>query len=580
MALTGALLPLAIAALTLLAYSRLTRPHPSFPPGPKPLPIIGNIFDLTPKELWLTAFKWARTYGPITHIRIFNQSLVFLNTPKAVFDLLDKRGSMYSDKPHLVMAGELCGCENMAAFTPYGDRARRQRKLMQKAFGPAVIPRYHELMQMESRPFLSRLVSSPLQFQDHIRRYAGGLTLLVVYGHQVKSNDDPFLNLAEECVDILANRIASGGGIWPVDIFPALKHLPLWFPGASFKRNAAIWKAKMEEFVDRPYEFVKSEIKKGTARPSFVSTLLEPPKSLSSDASFDSTSGDEASITSSSNSSFSSDNTKVAEDTATDDHDIRWTANSMYSASIDTTITTLSHFILAMVQNPHVLQRAQAELDAVLGSGPTSGHAPGLASGPASGPASGASQASKAKRLPTFEDRARLPYCDAVFTETLRWGVPVPLSLPHRLTQTDTYEGMHIPKGSLVFGNIWAIMRDPGLYREPEVFEPMRWLRGDGEEERWDGEDGKEGKERDPRAFVFGFGRRRCPGNHLVESSIWLLITSMLATLDIRKARDEKGVEIEPVVGFENAVFRTPSPFVCDIRPRSEEALRLIMEGE
>lgn len=166
MALTGALLLLALA---LIAYSRLTRP--SFPPGPTPHPIIGNILDITPKELWLTAFKWARTYGPVTHIRIFNQSLIFLNTPKAVFDLLDKRGSIYSDKPHLVMAGELCGCENMAAFTPYGDRARRQRKLMQKAFGSAVIPRYHALMQMETRPFLSRLVSSPLQFQDHIRRF-------------------------------------------------------------------------------------------------------------------------------------------------------------------------------------------------------------------------------------------------------------------------------------------------------------------------------------------------------------------------------------------------------------------------
>ncbi|KAG2120164.1 cytochrome P450 [Suillus cothurnatus] len=216
MALSGALL---LAGLALLAYFRLT--HPPFPPGPNPLPIIGNILDITSKELWLTAFKWARKYGPITHIRIFNQSLVFLNTPKAVFDLLDKRGSIYSDKPHLVMASELCGCENMAAFTPYGDRARRQRKLMQKAFGPAVIPRYHGLMQMESRLFLSRLVSSPLQFQDHIRRYTGGLTLLVVYGHQVKSNDDSFLNLAEECVDILANHIASGGGIWPVDVFPA-----------------------------------------------------------------------------------------------------------------------------------------------------------------------------------------------------------------------------------------------------------------------------------------------------------------------------------------------------------------------
>lgn len=163
-------------------------------------------------------------------------------------------------------------------------------------------------------------------------RYAGGLTLLVVYGHQVKSNDDPFLNLAKECVDILANHIASGGGIWPVDIFSVVKYLPLWFPGASFKRNAVIWKAKMEEFVDRPYEFVKSEIKKGTARPSFVSTLLEHPKLSSFDASSDSADDDESS-SSDGDSSFLSCNTNASQDTTTDEHDIRWTANSMYSGT-------------------------------------------------------------------------------------------------------------------------------------------------------------------------------------------------------------------------------------------------------
>lgn len=52
-------------------------------------------------------------------------------------------------------------------------------------------------------------------------RYAGGLTLLVVYGHHVKSTDDAYLKLADDCISLLANRIASGGGIWPVDIFPA-----------------------------------------------------------------------------------------------------------------------------------------------------------------------------------------------------------------------------------------------------------------------------------------------------------------------------------------------------------------------
>jgi len=55
------------------------------------------------------------------------------------------------------------------------------------------------------------------------------------------------------------NRIASGGGIclW---MFPFLKHIPLWMPGSGFKKNAIIWKRKMEEFVDKPFEFVKNSV--------------------------------------------------------------------------------------------------------------------------------------------------------------------------------------------------------------------------------------------------------------------------------------------------------------------------------
>jgi len=66
--------------------------------------------------------------------------------------------------------------------------------------------------------------------------------------------------MAEECVDILANEVASGGGIWPVDVFPWLKYMPLWMPGAGFKKKAQVWKKKMEDFVDRPYEYVKNSM--------------------------------------------------------------------------------------------------------------------------------------------------------------------------------------------------------------------------------------------------------------------------------------------------------------------------------
>ncbi|KIM55376.1 hypothetical protein SCLCIDRAFT_134879 [Scleroderma citrinum Foug A] len=504
-----------------------------YPPGPKPLPIFGNVRDLTTKELWLRADKWAKEFGRITYLHIFGKGLVFLNTPDAAFALLDKRSIIYSDRPHFVMANELCGCENMVAFTPSGEKSRRQRRLFQMALGNACMRSYHPLLELETRPFLRRLLEDPERYVDHIRRYIGGVTLLVIYGHQVKSDDDEFLSLAEECVDLLANRIASSGAIWPVDLFPFLKYLPSWFPGASFMRNAVLWKAKIQEFVDRPYEYVLDEMKKGTARPCFVSMLDRYNHTKSRRAH----PGDLRS-----------------------DHDLRWTANSMYSGgSVELSLTLIMHFMLAMMQHQHVLKRAQAEIDSVIGG----------------------------ERLPTFEDKERLPYCNAVFTETMRWGVPVPLGLPHRLTEDDVYEGMFIPKGSLIFGNIWAILRDETLYPNPHVFDPERFLPS----KIGRSDDGVE-RRRDPRTYVFGFGRRRCPGSHLAESSIWLMMVSMIATLDICKktatATDEKGstdpaagmaeAGSEPEIVFENSVFRIPGPFKCSIRPRSDQALRILMD--
>jgi hypothetical protein len=54
---------------------------------------------------------------------------------------------------------------------------------------------------------------------------------------------------------------------------------------------------------------------------------------------------------------------------------------------------------------------------------------------------------------------------------------------------------------------------------------------------------------------------RQCPGNHLVDSSVWLLIVSMLATLDIHKAVDDLGNTVEPTVNYNNAVFRYVAPW-------------------
>ncbi|KAF9043019.1 cytochrome P450 [Panaeolus papilionaceus] len=504
-------------ALVAIVYHRFLRklktPHP-LPPGPKPLPFLGNVNNLTAKELWLPATKWAKQFGDVVYLHVLGQGIVFLNSAEAAIDLLDKRGAIYSDKPKFVMAGELCGCKNMVAFTQYNSQSKRQRRLLHKAFGAPVIPTYHPLIQSSTMAFLRRLISSPASYQSHIRRYAGGLTLSVVYGYEPSEiGKDEFLDMAEECVNILSNKIASGGGIWLVDVFPSLQYLPDGFPGTGFKTNARIWKRKMEEFVDRPYEFVKNSMKRGIYKPSFCSTLLDDPAT-------ENDSGVEQDIF---------------------EFDLKWTANSMYSGSIDTTIATISHFLLAVMQYPEVVKKAREEIERVVGT----------------------------TRMPNFAQLNRALAVKCVYLECLRWGAPVPMGLPHRLIKDDIYRDRYIPEGTFIFSNIWAILRDERLYPDPNAFNPDRFMESSGDVEA--------DRKRDPRHYVFGFGRRQCPGMNLVDSSVWILIVSMLATVEVTKPVNEHGEIVEPEVKFENPIFRTPSKFNCDIRPRSEKALGLIM---
>lgn len=478
------------------------------PPGPKPTPIFGNIKDIPLKEPWLWAERLAKQYGDVVYMHFLGRPLVFLTSPEAAYDLLEKRSLSTSDRPTYVMMGELCGVNQIITFMPFTDRLKRHRRLMNKALGSIAIPAYYPLLQSSTITFLRKLIESPPDFINHGRWYAGGITLSVVFGYEPAYHNDKYLALAFKWIDMLSAEILGGKGIWPVDLIPALKYLPSWLPGGGFKRKAAWFYGKTDEFATIPYEFAKSSINSGIFKPSYCSTLLEDQEL-----------------------------TKELE------YDIKWTSNSIYVASSDTTVATVTNLMLALMENPEIVAKARAEIDSVVGT----------------------------DRLPTFNDRKHLPYVEAVFTESLRWAVPIPLNLPHCTNQDEIYRGMFIPKGTWVVANLWAMVRNERLYPDPFRFDPERYLGKPYEET---------GYNRNPRSIVFGFGRRICPGLHLVESSIWLLIVCMIATLDITKAVDEHGNVIEPNVSYDVPQIRLPNRFKCNVKPRSEQAAKLISETD
>ncbi|KAG6845597.1 hypothetical protein H0H87_006650 [Tephrocybe sp. NHM501043] len=221
-----------------------------------------------------------------------------------------------------------------------------------------------------------------------------------------------------------------------------------------------------------------------------------------------------------------------------DEFDIKWCAASLYSGGADTTVSANYAFFLAMTLYPEAAKKAHAEIDSVIGS----------------------------DRLPTLEDRAHLPYVDALVKEVFRWHAVVPLGGPHSSTEDDVHDGYFIPKGSIVMANVWGLMHDPEVYADPHTFNPDRFIATEGKS-----------AEPDPRGLCFGFGRRICPGMLLADSSVFILCAMSLAVFDISKTV-ENSVVIEPVHEYTEGTISHPKPYKCTIKPRSQKAASLIQE--
>ncbi|GJJ14358.1 hypothetical protein Clacol_008622 [Clathrus columnatus] len=101
---TTALVSAGLAA-SLILYRHLS--SNDNPPGPRPVPIIGNAHQMPQEHPWLTFTKWQERYGDIIYLEILGKPLLVLNSSDIAIELLDKRSSIYSDRPHMTMASEL-----------------------------------------------------------------------------------------------------------------------------------------------------------------------------------------------------------------------------------------------------------------------------------------------------------------------------------------------------------------------------------------------------------------------------------------------------------------------------------------
>ncbi|KAI3549231.1 O-methylsterigmatocystin oxidoreductase [Colletotrichum abscissum] len=500
-----------LALASFVIYSRRRTPNQrKLPPGPKPLPLLGNIRDFppegTPEHLhWL---KHKDLYGPISSVTVMGMTLIIVHDKNMAHELLDQNASKTSGRPSMVMANKLCGYESIVLCQGYTPMFRRYRKFLHQELGTKVsASQFRSVQECEVGRQLIRSLERPESLLEHYKTTAAATVLQMAYGYTIEPHkSDALIELIEKMMTEFS--LAASPMAWLVDIIPVLQHLPESFPGVSFKKTAREWRQSIQASAYIPYEFVQQQLSCFSNRPSYVSKLSQQ-------------------LAQEKNGELSKEDEKA----------VIWSAASLYGAAADTTVITLSTFAFAMLEFPDVQRKAQAEIDRVVGSG----------------------------RLPTFEDRDKLPYVDALVKETARWWPIVPMSFPHTTTEEFEYEGYRIPKDAFVLPAVWWFLHDPDVYINPESFDPDRFL--------------PPRNEADPTTEVFGYGRRICPGRFFADSSLFINMAQTLAAFTIAKALDKNGEEIEVDVRPKPGILTYPTAFKVRVIPRSKEHAELVRQA-
>ncbi|KAI0752761.1 cytochrome P450 [Daedaleopsis nitida] len=299
------------------------------------------------------------------------------------------------------------------------------------------------------------------------------------------NDDEKDIHDQMEWLETYQDGISQGlvPGKFLVEFFPFLQRLPSYFLGPELRAKAVEWRGAGLTMKEVPYARVKEAM---VQRKSEANTSI-----IGKHLSKVSQDGD------------------IAVVDENDEDTLKNVAVVTFEGGADTMFSSIQTTFLAMSLHPHILKLAQAELDAAVGP----------------------------NRLPDWDDRGSLPYVNAIIRESLRWMNVTPLSMPHCTTADDELHGYFIPAGTLLVPNTWACMHDPDVYEDPDSYRPERFLK-----------DGRlDPSVRDPSAFIFGYGRRICPGRYFAEAALFINTASLLHVFDITPPVDEDGNPVKIV---------------------------------
>ncbi|XP_067317019.1 cytochrome P450 2G1-like [Anolis sagrei] len=383
------------------------------PPGPTPLPLIGNFLQIKPAETLKSLLKLREKYGPVFTVYFGTSPVLILCGHQAVKEALVDKAEEFSGRttmPSMVPSFEGYGM----AFTN-GQRWKELRRFtltVLRNFGMGK-KSIEERIQEEAQFLLEEFRNTkekPFDLTFILSRAFANIICSIAFGNRFDYEDKEF-----QALMVMANKFFWEMSTSWAQFYDMYANYLNYIPGIY---------NKIYDCMDIKL-FIAKRIKKNqeTLDPNFPRDyidcfLIQMEKEKDNP-----------------DSEFIMKNLEVS-------------VLNLILGGTETGSPTLKYGFQCLMKYPEVQAKVHEEIDRVIGR----------------------------NRVPNIEDRRQMPYTDAVVHEVQRCSDILPLDLVHMVTRDTEFRGYHIPKGMTVYPVLSTVLHDPTMFKSPNAFNPENFL--------------------------------------------------------------------------------------------------------
>lgn len=474
-------------------------------PGPRPLPLLGNTFDIDTGNIHISFANMAIRYGAIFQVKILGQISVVLNDCQLIRKAFasESYSGIFNDRPDSAFAKYILYDSSDIAFGKSGRKTTTLRKIFLNGlrhYGDGN-ENFEHLTERMLKNFLTEIRATngtDFDMNQKIRKSFASTTACLMTGKVAEEDDYKLIWKLNDNMKLFLEP----GLSFIYELVPFVRFLP----GKLGNIFRAVKDAR--DCILERYFFntkVRYDQTDNTETMGFVAALLRLQRE---------------------------ENRRHDKEYITETNIKGLIVDAVFGGTETTSDALLNGFAL-LLEHKDVAITIQAEIDTVIGR----------------------------ERLPTTYDKNDMPYSMATMFEILRYTSHLPLAIPHRATKDHNLEGYFVPKHAIVFANLWFVHHDSKVWSDPWVFRPERFLNSDGQLLP------PEHKYRQ-NLLPFSIGQRSCVGEAVGKSRMFMYLTSLLQSFDLIPSASGKMPETDPRQYEPGNVIKIKD-FLCRAVPRA-----------